>query len=87
MKSLKIIRILCVLTMHQVGFTSGLPSGSTLDKPLQIMKRWYWKWSPRLVKHTDNISLLTSFMLLWIVTKTTQSPANVSDYCGVLQLA
>ncbi|WP_249544803.1 hypothetical protein [Escherichia coli] len=29
--------------MHLVCITGGLPSGSTLDKPLQVMKRWYWE--------------------------------------------
>lgn len=29
--------------MQLVCISGGLPAGSTLDKPLQVMKRWYWE--------------------------------------------
>ncbi|WP_454440804.1 hypothetical protein [Vibrio bathopelagicus] len=70
--------------MHQVGFTSGLPSGSTLDKPLQIMKRWYWE----MVTKTGQTHpmYLTADIIHASMDRhkdNSKSPANVSDYCDV----
>ncbi|WP_348236153.1 hypothetical protein [Vibrio parahaemolyticus] len=70
--------------MHQVCISSGLPSGSTLDKPLQIMKRWYWE----MVTTTGQTHpmYLTADIIHAAMDRhkehSTSAP-NVSDYCDV----
>ncbi|MCG9561132.1 hypothetical protein L1D28_05675 [Vibrio chagasii] len=70
--------------MHQVLISSGLPSGSTLDKPLQIMKRWYWE----MVTETGQTHpmYLTADIIHASMDRHEQnskSASNVSDYCDV----
>lgn len=70
--------------MHQVVTSSGLPSGSTLDKPLQIMKRWYWE----MVTETSQTHpmYLTADIIHDAMDRhkdSSKSASNVSDYCDV----
>ncbi len=70
--------------MHQVVTSSGLPSGSTLDKPLQIMKRWYWE----MVTETGQTHpmYLTADIIHASMDRhkeNSKSAPNVSDYCDV----
>ncbi|MCD9474230.1 hypothetical protein [Photobacterium phosphoreum] len=70
--------------MHQVVTSSGLPSGSTLDKPLQIMKRWYWE----MVTETGQTHpiYLTADIIHAAMDRhkdNSKSAPNVSDYCDV----
>ncbi|WP_210456048.1 hypothetical protein [Vibrio crassostreae] len=70
--------------MHQVVISSGLPSGSTLDKPLQIMKRWYWE----MVTETGQTHpmYLTADIIHAAMDRhkdNSKSAPNVSDYCDV----
>nr|WP_231135974.1 hypothetical protein [Providencia rettgeri] len=70
--------------MHLVCITGGLPSGSTLDKPLQVMKRWYWE----MVNKTSQTHpmYLTSDIIHAAMERhheNSDSPDNVSDYCDI----
>ncbi|WP_255209312.1 hypothetical protein [Vibrio halioticoli] len=70
--------------MHQVVTSNGLPSGSTLDKPLQIMKRWYWE----MVTETGQTHpmYLTADIIHAAMDRhkeNSKSAPNVSDYCDV----
>ncbi len=70
--------------MHRVVISSGLPSGSTLDKPLQIMKRWYWE----MVTETGQTHpmYLTADIIHASMDRhkeNSKSAPNVSDYCDV----
>ncbi|MHA2938939.1 hypothetical protein ACXJY6_11685 [Vibrio sp. RC27] len=70
--------------MHQVCSSSGLPSGSALDKPLQVMKRWYWE----MVSTTGQTHpmYLTADIIHAAMDRhreNSMSPVNVSDYCDV----
>ncbi|HIF9221912.1 TPA: hypothetical protein ACX6QD_003431 [Photobacterium damselae] len=70
--------------MHQVVTSNGLPSGSTLDKPLQIMKRWYWE----MVTETGQTHpmYLTADIIHAAMDRhkeNSKSASNVSDYCDV----
>lgn len=70
--------------MHQVDTSNGLPSGSTLDKPLQIMKRWYWE----MVTKTGQTHpmYLTADIIHASMDRhkaNSMSAPNVSDYCDV----
>ncbi|MDC5806393.1 hypothetical protein OPW04_24440 [Vibrio europaeus] len=70
--------------MHQVGTSSGLPSGSTLDKPLQIMKRWYWEMVTK-TGQTHPMYLTADIIHASMdrhKANSTSAP-NVSDYCDV----
>ncbi|ECF0041827.1 hypothetical protein EXA44_19565, partial [Salmonella enterica subsp. enterica serovar Montevideo] len=70
--------------MHLVCIIGGLPSGSTLDKPLQVMKRWYWE----MVNKTGQTHpmYLTSDIIHAAMERhheNSDSPDNVSDYCDI----
>lgn len=70
--------------MHLVCSSSGLPSGAKLDKPLQIMKRWYWE----MVTTTGQTHpmYLTADIIHAAMERhkeNSKSPENVSDYCDV----
>ncbi|MGL1289594.1 hypothetical protein ACSTJS_04375 [Vibrio parahaemolyticus] len=70
--------------IHMVTITDGIPSGSKLDKPLQVMKRWYWE----LVTQTGQTHpmYLTADIIYAAMDRhkaNSQSPENVSDYCDV----
>lgn len=70
--------------MHMVCISGGLPSGSTLDKPLQVMKRWYWE----MVKKSGQTHpmYLTADIIHAAMDRhheNSDSPDNVSDYCDV----
>ncbi|CAH8188867.1 conserved hypothetical protein [Vibrio aestuarianus] len=68
--------------MHLVSTTDGLLSGSTLDKSLQVMKRWYWE----MVTMTGQTHpmFLTADIIHASMDRHkehSKSPSNVSDYC------
>lgn len=70
--------------MQQVCMSSGLPSGSALDKPLQVMKRWYWE----MVTTTGQTHpmYLTADIIHNAMDRhktNSKSLSNVSDYCDV----
>ncbi|ENP8449382.1 hypothetical protein HYO28_03995 [Vibrio parahaemolyticus] len=70
--------------MQLVCMSSGLPSGSALDKPLQVMKRWYWE----MVTTTGQTHpmYLTADIIHAAMDRhkaNSKSPDNVSDYCDV----
>lgn len=70
--------------VHLVCSSGGLPSGSTLDKPLQVMKRWYWE----MVKKTGQTHpmYLTANIIHAAMDRhydNSDSPDNVSDYCDI----
>ncbi|WP_305462000.1 hypothetical protein [Photobacterium leiognathi] len=70
--------------MHQVTTSSALPSGATLDKQLQIMKRWYWE----MVTTTGQTHpmYLTADIIHAAMDRhkeNSTSASNVSDYCDV----
>ncbi|WP_039984571.1 hypothetical protein [Vibrio owensii] len=70
--------------MHLFDTSSGLPSGSTLDKPLQVMKRWYWE----MVTKTGQTHpmYLTADIIHASMDRhkaNSKSAPNVSDYCDV----
>lgn len=70
--------------MHLVCTSSGLPSGSTLDKPLQVMKRWYWEMVT--TTHLTHPMHLTADIIHAAMDRhkvNSSSPSNVSDYCDV----
>ncbi|CAH6852668.1 conserved hypothetical protein [Vibrio chagasii] len=70
--------------IHSVCSSSGVISGATLDKPLQIMKRWYWE----MVTTTGmtHPMYLTSDIIHAAMERHknhSTSASNVSDYCDV----
>ncbi|MCG9602231.1 hypothetical protein L1D16_15565 [Vibrio sp. Isolate31] len=70
--------------MHLVDTSGGLPSGSTLDKPLQIMKRWYWEMVTK-TGQTHPMYLTADIIHASMdrhKANSTSAP-NVSDYCDV----
>ncbi len=70
--------------MQQVCSSSVLLSGSTLEKPLQVMKRWYWE----MVTTTGQTHpmYLTADIIHAAMDRhkaNSTSPNSVSDYCDV----
>ncbi|MCG9542303.1 hypothetical protein L1D37_00765 [Vibrio sp. Isolate33] len=70
--------------MHLVCSSSGLISGATLDKPIQIMKRWYWEM--HTTTGMTHPMYLTSDIIHAAMKRHkdhSTSSSNVSDYCDV----
>ncbi|MDH5923673.1 hypothetical protein L8R85_21830 [Vibrio splendidus] len=70
--------------MHLVCTTNGLPSGSMLEKRVQVMKRWYWE----MVSKTGQTHpmYLTADIIHAAMDRHkehSKSASNVSDYCDV----
>ncbi|WP_274009313.1 hypothetical protein [Vibrio parahaemolyticus] len=70
--------------MLMVTSSDSLVSGSTLDKPLQVMKRWYWE----MVTQTGQTHpmYLTADIIHAAMDRhkeNTKSASNLSDYCDV----
>ncbi|MEZ8453214.1 hypothetical protein AB6C66_20665 [Vibrio splendidus] len=70
--------------MHLVTTTDGLPSGSKLDKPLQVMKRWYWEMvTTKSFTHPMHLTADIIHAAMDRHKENSNSPENVSDYCDV----
>lgn len=70
--------------MLMVSSSDALISGSTLDKPLQVMKRWYWEMVT--VTGQTHPKYLTAEIIHNAMDRhkdNTKSAPNLSDYCDV----
>ncbi|MCZ0104027.1 hypothetical protein OYS96_27515, partial [Raoultella ornithinolytica] len=70
--------------MQLVCISGGLPAGSTLDKPLQVMKRWYWEMVNKTgQKHPMYLTADIIYAAMERHHENSDSPDNVSDYCDI----
>ncbi|PTP74925.1 hypothetical protein [Vibrio splendidus] len=70
--------------IHLVSISSGLPSGSKLDKPLQVMKRWYWEMvTTNGCTHPMHLTADIIHAAMARHKEASSSPENVSDYCDI----
>ncbi|WP_261886150.1 hypothetical protein [Vibrio pomeroyi] len=70
--------------MYQVSTSDGTLSGSTLDKPLQVMKRWYWEMvQTNGCTHPMHLTADIIHAAMDRHYDNSTSPSNVSDYCDV----
>ncbi|WP_210455660.1 hypothetical protein [Vibrio crassostreae] len=70
--------------MQLVCSSSGVTSGATLDKPLQIMKRWYWEMVTTTgMTHPMYLTADIIHASMDRHKQNSSSASNVSDYCDV----
>ncbi|ELR64535.1 hypothetical protein C942_02348 [Photobacterium marinum] len=70
--------------MLMVTSSSTLVSGSALDKPLQVMKRWYWEMVTQTGQtHPMYLTADIIHAAMKRHSEVTKSAPNLSDYCDV----
>lgn len=70
--------------MLLVSSSDSLIAASTLDKPLLVMKRWYWEMVTRTGQtHPKHLTAEIIHHAMDRHKQVTKSPPNLSDYCDV----